>query len=132
MQELSRRYEIIFVDDGSTDSSIDILHQIYQADADHVRIVEFRRNFGKTAALVAGFDMADNDIVITMDADLQDDPAEIPAMIQKPYAKNCELGFVSGWVSVMKLMRKPSPYRQLLSPSMKCRSLTTAFRLKDS
>lgn len=77
---LERPYEIIFVDDGSTDNSLAVLQKLYTDDA-HVRIIEFRRNFGKTAALVAGFELAAGDIIITMDADLQDDPAEIPGML---------------------------------------------------
>lgn len=77
---LERPYEIIFVDDGSTDNSLAVLQKLYANDA-HVRIIEFRRNFGKTAALVAGFELAAGDVIITMDADLQDDPAEIPGLL---------------------------------------------------
>ncbi len=94
LDSLNRSYEIIFVDDGSTDSSLEILNQLYNADPTHVRIIKFRRNFGKTAALVAGFRQAIGDVVITMDADLQDDPAEIPGMLEE-----LEKGYdiVSGW-----------------------------------
>jgi glycosyltransferase involved in cell wall biosynthesis len=74
-------YEIVFVDDGSSDGSLRILTGLHAQDPDHVRIVEFRRNFGKTAALVAGFQVATGDVLITMDADLQDDPDEIPGML---------------------------------------------------
>lgn len=74
-------YEIIYVDDGSTDHSLQILQQLYHNDPAHVRVVEMRRNFGKTTALVGGFQQATGDILITMDADLQDDPAEIPNML---------------------------------------------------
>jgi glycosyltransferase involved in cell wall biosynthesis len=74
-------YEIVFVDDGSSDGSLRILTGLHAQDPDHVRIVEFRRNFGKTAALVAGFQVANGDVLITMDADLQDDPDEIPGML---------------------------------------------------
>jgi glycosyltransferase involved in cell wall biosynthesis len=74
-------YEIVYVDDGSTDQSLTLLEEIYDKDKTHVRIIEFRRNFGKTAGLVAGFEQAEGDILITMDADLQDDPDEIPAMV---------------------------------------------------
>lgn len=80
---LQRQYEIIFVDDGSTDGSFDKLQQLHRGDPDHVRVVQFRRNFGKTAALAAGFRRARGEIVITMDADLQDDPHEIPKLLNK-------------------------------------------------
>lgn len=80
---LDPAYEIIYVDDGSTDNSLALLEEIYAQDKTHVRIIEFRRNFGKTPGLVAGFDQAEGDILITMDADLQDDPDEIPAMIDE-------------------------------------------------
>jgi glycosyltransferase involved in cell wall biosynthesis len=76
-------YEVIFVDDGSTDASPAILEDLVCRDPAHVRVIQFRRNFGKTAALSAGFAHAQGEILITMDADLQDDPAEIPAMLSK-------------------------------------------------
>jgi glycosyltransferase involved in cell wall biosynthesis len=78
-----RDYEILFVDDGSDDASPDILQDLFRRDAAHVRVLQFRRNFGKTAALSAGFGHARGEVIITMDADLQDDPAEIPAMLAK-------------------------------------------------
>jgi len=78
-----RAYEILFVDDGSDDASPGILEDMFRRDATHVRVLQFRRNFGKTAALNAGFAHARGQVVITMDADLQDDPAEIPAMLAK-------------------------------------------------
>lgn len=81
LTDWQRPYELIFVDDGSTDDSLAILEQFYRADPAHVRIVQLRRNFGKTSAMVAGFQLVQGDVVITMDADLQDDPAEIPAML---------------------------------------------------
>jgi glycosyltransferase involved in cell wall biosynthesis len=80
---LSYDYKVIYVDDGSTDNSLKILESLYDADNEHVCVIELRRNFGKTAALVAGFQLAHGDVIITMDADLQDDPAEIPGMITK-------------------------------------------------
>jgi len=86
-------YEMIFVDDGSTDKSFDILAQLQKADP-RVRVIRFRRNFGQTAALSAGFAHCRGEIVIAMDADLQNDPADIPKMIDK-----LKEGFdvVSGW-----------------------------------
>ena len=76
-------HEIIFVDDGSSDQSPAILERLHQADPEHVRVLQFRRNFGKTAALTAGFARARGEIVVTMDADLQDDPAELPKLLAK-------------------------------------------------
>ena len=86
-------YEIIFVDDGSGDESFAVLAKLQKADA-KVRIIRFRRNFGQTAALAAGFAHARGQIIIAMDADLQNDPADIPKMIAK-----LGEGFdvVSGW-----------------------------------
>ena len=93
MRALGEPYEIVFVDDGSADGSLGILTDIQRADS-CVRVVALRRNFGQTAALKAGFDAADGEIIISMDGDLQHDPAEIPAFIEK-----LEEGFdiVSGW-----------------------------------
>ncbi len=93
------RYELLFIDDGSTDKSFQVLRDLKRADHSHVRIIRFRRNFGKSAALAVGFDKAQGKYVITMDADLQDDPAEIPALIKK-----LEEGYdlVSGWKKVRK------------------------------
>lgn len=76
-------HEIIFVDDGSHDGSPAILEELHQTDPEHVRVLQFRRNYGKTAALTAGFARARGEIVVTMDADLQDDPAELPKLLAK-------------------------------------------------
>jgi len=86
-------YEVIFIDDGSTDSSFSILKQLFAGDA-KVRIIRFRRNFGQTAALSAGFAHARGKIIIAIDADLQNDPADIPKMIEK---LNEGFDVVSGW-----------------------------------
>ncbi len=83
LQALQQPYEIIFVDDGSTDGSFAVLQQLHEADPDHVRVVSFRRNFGKTAALSVGFRRARGEVVVTMDADLQDDPQEMPKLLKK-------------------------------------------------
>ena len=86
-------FEVIFVDDGSTDGSLAVLSRLH-AETTNVVVVHLRRNFGKAAALQAGFLEARGDIVVTIDADLQDDPAEIPQMLAK-----LDEGFdlVSGW-----------------------------------
>ena len=93
MTELDEPYELIFVDDGSRDKTLEVLNTIYDSDS-RVRIVSLRRNFGQTAALKAGFDIAAGEIVISMDGDLQHDPEEIPAFVAK-----LEEGYdlVSGW-----------------------------------
>jgi glycosyltransferase involved in cell wall biosynthesis len=76
-------YEIIFVDDGSTDRSPAILQDLYRQDPQHVRVFQFRRNFGKTAAMTAGFAQVRGEVVVTLDADLQDDPHELPKLLAK-------------------------------------------------
>lgn len=83
LQALGQPYEILFVDDGSRDASPLVLEELFRRDPVHVRVLQFRRNFGKTAALSAGFARARGQVIITMDADLQDDPTEIPAMLAK-------------------------------------------------
>jgi len=86
-------YEIIFVDDGSNDNSFSILAQLQKADA-RLRVIRFRKNFGQTAALSAGFNHAQGKIIVAIDADLQNDPADIPKMITK---LNEGFDVVSGW-----------------------------------
>jgi glycosyltransferase involved in cell wall biosynthesis len=83
VESLPSEHEIIFVDDGSTDRSPEILQDLYRRDREHVCVLQFRRNFGKTAALTAGFARARGDIVVTLDADLQDDPGELPKLLAK-------------------------------------------------
>ncbi len=90
---LGREYELIFVDDGSIDGTFPLLKEIAAQD-DKVKIIRFRKNFGQTAAISAGFDYATGDIIITSDGDLQNDPEDIPKLIAK-----VEEGYdvVSGW-----------------------------------
>ncbi len=85
--------EILFVDDGSKDGSWPIIERLAAGDP-RVRAIRFRRNFGKAAALNAGFEAARGEIIVTMDADLQDDPAEIPAFLKM---MDEGLDGVSGW-----------------------------------
>ena len=92
MGALKRDYEIIFIDDGSKDSTMKVLEAIQKKD-DHVVVVSFRRNFGQTAAMAAGFDYATGDILVTMDADLQNDPEDIPMLLEE--IKDVDV--VSGW-----------------------------------
>ncbi|MBU1231486.1 MAG: glycosyltransferase family 2 protein, partial [Proteobacteria bacterium] len=86
-------YELIFVDDGSSDSSLDILEKLQQNDS-HICVISLRKNFGQTAAMSAGFDMANGEVIIAMDADLQNDPADIPMLLAK-IAEGADL--VTGW-----------------------------------
>ncbi|RPH95328.1 glycosyltransferase [candidate division KSB1 bacterium] len=92
-ESLQKEYELIWIDDGSRDASLLVLRDLALRDS-RVRVISFRRNFGKSAGLATGFRAARGTFVITMDADLQDDPAEIPALIAK-----LEEGYdlVSGW-----------------------------------
>jgi glycosyltransferase involved in cell wall biosynthesis len=93
MSGLNRSYEVIFVDDGSTDGSFEVIRQLRERHG-MVRAVQFRKNQGKSAALAVGFQEVSGRIIITMDADLQDDPQEIPNLLNK-----LEEGYdlVSGW-----------------------------------
>lgn len=87
-------HEVIYVDDGSTDGTARVLEEIVASDED-ARLVRFRRNFGKSAALAAGFARVRYSTVATMDADLQDDPKEIPRLLNKMFDEDLDL--VSGW-----------------------------------
>ncbi|MFP4547627.1 MAG: glycosyltransferase [Fidelibacterota bacterium] len=93
LQEIGKSYEIIFIDDGSTDNSLTILESLSRQN-DNVVTLKFRRNYGQTAAFAAGFKYASGDIVITMDADLQNDPVDIPKLLAK-MSEGYDL--VSGW-----------------------------------
>jgi len=93
LQSLDHTSEIVFIDDGSSDRSLELLTTIQQQD-ERVVVVSFRRNFGQTAAMAAGFDYATGDVIVTMDGDMQNDPHDIPALLAK-----MEEGYdlVSGW-----------------------------------
>ena len=107
LEPLEMQWETIFVDDGSTDGTFAALTRLHSS-TDNVRVVRLRRNFGKAAALRAGFDQARGETVVTIDGDLQDDPAEIPRLLAK-----LEEGFdlVSGW----KTRRRDPLTRRVLS-----------------
>ena len=82
LRPLGRNYEVLFVDDGSDDGTQEQLSQLASTDP-RIRVVRFRRNYGQTAAMQAGFDTASGDVLITMDGDLQNDPSDIPMMLEK-------------------------------------------------
>ncbi len=92
LDPLKKEYEILFVDDGSIDKTLSILEEIQSKDK-NVIVLSLRRNFGQTAAFAAGFDFARGDVVVTMDGDLQNDPADIPKLLE--LIKDNDL--VSGW-----------------------------------
>ncbi len=121
---LAPRYELIFVDDGSHDGSLDVLESLQKTD-DKIKIVSFRRNFGKAAALSAGFKRARGDVIVTMDADLQDRPHEIKKLLGK-----IESGWdlVSGW-----RIRRADPWRKRTASRIfnKVTSLLTGVRIHD-
>ena len=93
LEGLGKTWEILYCDDGSTDGSLDILRAFAEADT-RVRVISFRRNYGQTAGLSAGFEHARGEVVIPMDADLQNDPADIALLLAK-----LDEGYdlVSGW-----------------------------------
>lgn len=93
LKKLNRSAEVIYVDDGSTDGSLNVLRELAQRDG-RVRVVSLKRNYGQTAAMAAGIDAASGDVLIPMDADLQNDPADIVRLLEK-----LDEGYdvVSGW-----------------------------------
>lgn len=93
LEKMGKPYEIIFVDDGSTDESYSVITNLHKKDK-HIKAIRFRRNYGKSAALSVGFKEAIGKYVVTMDADLQDDPTEIPRLIKDLDSK---YDLVSGW-----------------------------------
>jgi glycosyltransferase involved in cell wall biosynthesis len=124
LDELGMAWEIVYVDDGSTDGSYAALVRLHEAHK-NIRVIRLRRNFGKAAALAAGIDAATGDVIVTMDADLQDDPAEIPAMLRR-----LDDGFdlVSGW----KCNRQDSLFRRFVSHAYNAATRwATGVRLHD-
>ena len=107
LSELNLSYEILYIDDGSSDRSFDLLDKIAERDS-HVKLIRFRRNFGQTAAMAAGMQYATGRVIIPLDADLQNDPADIPRLLAK-----LEEGYdvVSGW----RAQRKDNVVRRIPS-----------------
>lgn len=87
-------WEVVLVDDGSSDGSLEVMEDLAAADPEHICVVALRRNFGQTAAIAAGIDHAQGDVIVLLDADLQNDPGDIPMMIEK---LNQGYDVVSGW-----------------------------------
>ena len=124
MDSVGDEYEIIFIDDGSTDRTLPLLQEIQQED-DTVIVLSLRRNFGQTAAFAAGFDYSRGDIIITMDGDLQNDPRDIPRLLE--LMKDNDL--VSGWRK-----RRKDPFLSRRLPSLIANSLiskVTGVNLHD-
>ena len=94
LKSMEHSWEVIFVDDGSRDGSLSALESLVQKNEAHVRVVVFRRNFGQTAAIAAGIDHSEGEIIVLLDADMQNDPADIPMLLEK-----LDEGYdlVSGW-----------------------------------
>ncbi len=95
LSSIGRTWEVVFVDDGSKDGSLEVLTRLAEKHPDHARVVVFRRNFGQTAAMQAGIDAARGDVIATLDGDLQNDPADIPRLVAQLLTDNLDL--VVGW-----------------------------------
>ena len=118
LDDFDNDYEIIMVDDGSTDGSFGALQRIAAQDS-RLKVIRFRRNFGQTAAMSAGFDAASGNIIIPMDGDLQNDPADIPRLIEKLHEG---YDVVSGW----RRSRKDTVITRKI-PSMLANALISFF-----
>lgn len=99
MNTVNHAWEVVFIDDGSRDKSLQILQEYAQKDPERIRVVSFRRNFGQTAAIAAGIDYSIGNIIVLLDADMQNDPADIPMLLAK-----LDEGYdlVSGWRKIRK------------------------------
>lgn len=117
LQSNSFSYELIFIDDGSTDGSWNVIHALNQKDQ-NVKGIRFNRNYGKSQALHAGFQIAQGKVIVTMDADLQDNPEEIPELYRLITAENYDL--VSGW--------KKKRYDSVLSKNLPSKLFNAAAR----
>ena len=83
LKPVKRKWEVVFVDDGSRDNSLNVLMKLAKQNPRQVRVIVFRRNFGQTAAITAGIDHASGEIIVLLDADMQNDPADIPRLLAK-------------------------------------------------
>ncbi len=118
-------YELVLIDDGSRDGSSELLAELHAED-DTLKVLRFRRNFGQTAALAAGFEYAHGDVIVSLDGDLQNDPVDIPRLLAK-----LDEGYdlVNGW-----RMKRQDPFLSRRLPSQianKIISLTTRVKLHD-
>lgn len=125
-EALISRYEVIYIDDGSTDGGFDVCCALHEEDPEHVQVVRLARNFGQTAAMSAGFDAARGDLIIPMDADLQSDPADVPHLVSV-----VDQGYdvVSGW-----RVKRRDPWLTRRVPSLLANRLIswlTGVRLHD-
>ncbi|UCC66258.1 MAG: glycosyltransferase family 2 protein [Deltaproteobacteria bacterium] len=125
MEEMGGEYEVIFVDDGSGDGSGDVLRELAQGD-ERMKVIEFRKNFGQTAAIAAGVEHARGEIIVTMDGDGQNDPRDIPRLLRR-----LEEGYdvASGWRK-----KREEPFLRRKFPSIianKLISLLTRVKLHD-
>jgi glycosyltransferase involved in cell wall biosynthesis len=102
MQKNNFSYEVLLIDDGSKDKSWEVIEKL-SSENSNIKGIKFRRNYGKSAALNIGFSRAKGDVVITMDADLQDSPEEIPALYDKITVAGFDL--VSGWKANQTLLQ---------------------------
>lgn len=126
LDKLNKTYEIIFTNDGSKDNSMKILEEIYSRRPDQVRVIDFRHNFGQHMAVMAGFELSQGDIVMTLDSDLQNPPEEIPKLLEL-----MEQGhdLVSG---VRLYDRKDSWFRRNISILVnKARAIITNLNMTD-
>lgn len=125
LEPLSKRYEIVVIDDGSRDNTFQVLSQVYRIDS-HLRVIRLKRNFGQTAALAAGLAHASGEVVVMLDGDGQNDPADIPALLSKLEQGN---DIVCGW----RYLRQ-DPFLSRRLPSMLANSViswTTQVKLHD-
>jgi glycosyltransferase involved in cell wall biosynthesis len=126
LERVSMPWEIVYVDDGSTDGGSQILEALAESDQDHTRLIALRRNFGQTAAIAAGIDNSQGEVIVLMDADMQNDPADIPMMIEK-MGEGYDV--ISGW----RIQRKDAFFTRTL-PSRIANGLiswVTNVRLHD-
>jgi len=124
LKKMSQNHEIIFIDDGSTDSTFEQLKKLHAQDK-RLKVVRLRRNFGKSQALAVGFDLAQGDFIVTLDADLQDDPKEISKLLEK---------INKGWDLVTgQRLRRKDPFEKRLASRFfnQIVSLVSGVRLKD-